>query len=502
MAWRRGTQNQQAGAIRKGHVKEFLVPSSKKLATEDEQCALKVVDAPTQSACAYARYRDLPPAFRAAVDAHGCVHVHFHEHPAHVQRLVIDDSVPEGCISLNDVQRLNNRVCVHDAPSMTLYRGRHEALDAREAAIGATDVVVKPDSELAAVVFEVRRRDASKDVAIDAVKLSALLGKHCFGCVVTVPEVHVLTIDDVVVVARVVEVRADRDEEEDDEDDDEYRGVVTASTAAYVITDGAAPPGTRIKLENIVQIPPKNEQADCVDVICDDDEVFPVKRALLRPCLALTKAAQAGRGKYTSAEEIRVPLDCCTFDRVLLYLQHARRGAPFRFDPTLAPELLEAALALKIRGLEEDCRKVLGSFEERVRKSPIRLAEVRQRNAKGSLSTPRGETWLLLDGMVLDISRWLSEHPGGDSIIPQQALNCDSTVMFELYHVSRQSFLYLREFYVGELHPDDLADVPLPNKLPPGGDGGASPAFLAELRRHTRWRLKKEELVFPAWKSF
>ena len=133
MAWRRGTQNQQAGAIRKGHVKEFLVPSSKKLATDDEQCALKVVDAPTQSACAYARYRDLPPAFRAAVDAHGCVHVHFHEHPAHVQRLVIDDSTPEGCISLNDVQRLNNRVCVHDAPSMTLYRGRHEALDAREA---------------------------------------------------------------------------------------------------------------------------------------------------------------------------------------------------------------------------------------------------------------------------------------------------------------------------------------------------------------------------------
>ena len=214
MAWRRGTQNQQAGAIRKGHVKEFLVPSSKKLASEDEQCALKVVDAPTQSACAYARYRDLPPAFRAAVDAHGCVHVHFHEHPAHVQRLVIDDSTPEGCISLNDVQRLNNRVCVHDAPSMTLYRGRHEALDAREAAIGATDVVVKPDSELAAVVFEVRRRDASKDVSIDAVKLSASLAKHCFGCVVTVPEVHVLTIDDVVVVARVVEVRSDRDDEE------------------------------------------------------------------------------------------------------------------------------------------------------------------------------------------------------------------------------------------------------------------------------------------------
>ena len=112
------------------------MPSSKKLASDDEQCALKVVDAPTQSACAYARYRDLPTAFQKAVDAHGCVHVHFHEHPAHVQRLVIDENIAEGCISLNDVQRLNNRVCVHDAPAMTLYRGRHEALDAREAAIG------------------------------------------------------------------------------------------------------------------------------------------------------------------------------------------------------------------------------------------------------------------------------------------------------------------------------------------------------------------------------
>ena len=104
--------------------------------------------------------------------------------------------------------------------------------------------------------------------------------------------------------------------------------------------------------------------------------------------------------------------------------------------------------------------------------------------------------------MVLDISRWLGEHPGGDSIIPEQALNCDATVMFELYHVSRQSFLYLREFYVGELHPDDVASVPLPNELPPGGDGGASPGFLAELRRHTKWRLKVEELEFPTWKSF
>ena len=218
---------------------------------------------------------------------------------------------------------------------------------------------------------------------------------------------------------------------------------------------------------------------------------------------ALTKAAQAGRGKYDAVpDSVSVPLDCCTFDRVLLYLQHERRREPFAFDPTLAPELLRAAEALKIRGLEDAANKVLGSFDERVRKAPIRLSEVDARNARGGETDPRGETWLVLDGMVLDITRWLGEHPGGNTIIPQQALGCDCAVMFEIYHVSRQSFAYLREFYVGELHRDDAPDVPPPATLPPGAATAASPAFLAELRRHTAWRLKDADLVYPTWKSF
>ena len=59
-------------------------------------------------------------------------------------------------------------------------------------------------------------------------------------------------------------------------------------------------------------------------------------------------------------------------------------------------------------------------------------------------SVKRGDTWLLLDGMVLDITRWLPEHPGGSEIIPKQSLNVDATVFFEIYHASRQSFLYLK----------------------------------------------------------
>ena len=534
MAWRRGTQNQQAGEIRKGHIKEFLVPSSAKLAGEDESGALEVVATesllPGESlevACAYVS-RDLaalPAALRAAMRSDGCVHVHYHEHPAVVQRCVPRDGVPSGAIALSEVQRLNNRVCVHDAPTFTLYRGRHETLDAREAAIGATDVTkAVPDVDLAAVAFEVRKRyedGAGAAVAVDFSAVSRALGAHVFGCILTTSELVVLPkvkaadgATELELVARVVLVRGDADEgddeddDADDDDDDEYRGRMVPTTTVYAVADDSAPVGASVALVGATPVPRKGDRAEYVDVVCADEEVFPVRRALLRPCLALTRLAQAGRGKYKddeAAEDVAVPLDCCTFDRVLLYLQHEKRGKPFKFDPTLAQELLEAAVALKIRGLEDATRKVLGSFDERVRKAPIRLAEVNQRNAKGGQADPRTETWLVLDGMVLDISRWLSEHPGGNTIIPDQALGCDCAVMFEIYHVSRQSFAYLREFYVGELHRDDRPNVPLPKTLPPGAQntgGAASQAFLAELRRHTSWRLKDADLVYPAWKSF
>ena len=49
----------------------------------------------------------------------------------------------------------------------------------------------------------------------------------------------------------------------------------------------------------------------------------------------------------------------------------------------------------------------------------------------------------------MTLCRWLPEHPGGNSIIPKQALNVDGTVWFETYHASRKSFLYLEQFYIG-----------------------------------------------------
>ena len=262
------------------------------------------------------------------------------------------------------------------------------------------------------------------------------------------------------VVVRVVEVRAARDDDGGGggdeggggDDDDEYRGRVVASTRCYGVPDPAAPADVFLELAGYAPPPPPvDDLVDRVDVICDDGELFPVRRALLRPCLRLTGAAQGGRGKHALERSVGVGMDCCTFDRVLLYLQHEARGERFKFDPTLAPELLVAARTLGISGLEDACAKVLGSFAERVSRTPFRLADIARRNARGGGKSPRAETWLLLDGMVLDVSRWLPEHPGGDAIIPDQALDCDCTCMFEIYHVSRQSFAYLREFYAGEL---------------------------------------------------
>ena len=114
-------------------------------------------------------------------------------------------------------------------------------------------------------------------------------------------------------------------------------------------------------------------------------------------------------------------------------------------------------------------------------------------------SGKRGETILILDGMVLDITRWLPEHPGGSAIIPEEGLNIDCAVFFELYHASRQSFLYLKEFYIGELSEQDrekLDSLSLSDKRP-------SQPFLEQLGRVTTWRLTKDDLITcQAYKSF
>jgi cytochrome b involved in lipid metabolism len=58
-------------------------------------------------------------------------------------------------------------------------------------------------------------------------------------------------------------------------------------------------------------------------------------------------------------------------------------------------------------------------------------AHSRARQADIRRATAEGRVWLVLDGMVLDVGRWLPQHPGGATIIPRQALDCDCSRLFE-----------------------------------------------------------------------
>ena len=60
------------------------------------------------------------------------------------------------------------------------------------------------------------------------------------------------------------------------------------------------------------------------------------------------------------------------------------------------------------------------------------MEEITARNAEG-------ECLLIVDGMVLDVTRWLPEHPGGSTIIPAQSLGIDAARQFEVYHASREA---------------------------------------------------------------
>ena len=302
-------------------------------------------------------------------------------------------------------------------------------------------------------------------------------------------------------VARVLSMTPSAEELPDGEDDaadddaltvvETFRGLVTADTVVYLRHDDSFGMGADVfELVDAAPRPAGPPPRGMVDVTTSDEELFPVKRKLLRPCIKLTSAVMAGAGVHADATTAAgVPVDCCTFDRVLLFLEAQARGpdgtASFSFGAEHTDAMLQAARDLGLRGLEELCLRRLGEFKSRVRTAGIPWAEVTRRNCAG-------ERLLVMDGMVLDVTRWLEEHPGGSVIIPEQALGVDSTVFFELYHSSRQSFRYLKEFYIGEVADADRDSVPAPPELP-------SEAFVEQLRQWTTWRITPEDKVHKSF---
>ncbi|XP_004744601.1 cytochrome b5 type B isoform X2 [Mustela lutreola] len=77
-----------------------------------------------------------------------------------------------------------------------------------------------------------------------------------------------------------------------------------------------------------------------------------------------------------------------------------------------------------------------------------RLEEVAKRNSMK-------EIWLVIHGRVYDITRFLNEHPGGEEVLLEQA-GADASESFEDVGHSSDAREMLKQYYIGDVHPNDL----------------------------------------------
>ena len=126
MAWKRGTQNNLPGEIRKGHIREFLLPSAKKASVSHH---LRIIEAPSSIDAIEFRHSaaalispKIPECFQPFL-LDNVLFIHSHDHPRCVLRVLLQEGVPEGCIALNETQRVNSKVCIGELQEWTIYRG-------------------------------------------------------------------------------------------------------------------------------------------------------------------------------------------------------------------------------------------------------------------------------------------------------------------------------------------------------------------------------------------
>eukprot|EP00163_Fabomonas_tropica_P034729 TRINITY_DN9770_c0_g1_i1.p1 TRINITY_DN9770_c0_g1~~TRINITY_DN9770_c0_g1_i1.p1 ORF type:complete len:508 (-),score=90.30 TRINITY_DN9770_c0_g1_i1:417-1940(-) len=434
-----------------------------------------------------------------------------HKHGQVMFTLAFNDKVPQGSIALTDTQRLNAHVCLQGVNEFFLVLHRSSV----------DDTMLLSD-----ISFEVRPRnpDLSVHVELDASPLRKAIATLLFSHVIAINEQFVLPAADYIIsqaplastsetgqssedseaaregdtrrdgshtanqvtelVLRTVSMNSPISEEDSVllSAQDISRGVLTATTTIYIASDPKLD-GNLVQVHNQVKRDPGAIPKDTVIVHTNDEEWFPVKKRLLVPCITLTKQV---RDQGVDVPEVHIEVDCLTFDRVIIYLEHeySNTVGEYDFDLHLTEPLLDAARILGCRGLQELCERKLGEHQSRIREHA--WADVMAHNARGGV-------WLCIDGMIFDVERWLDEHPGGNKIIPKQALGVDATVFFELYHSSRESFLYLKQFYIGEVREADRDKIPLPK------EHKAHPDFYQQLREYTVWRLKRQDAVFKSF---
>ncbi|CEG42481.1 cytochrome b5 [Plasmopara halstedii] len=438
--------------------------------------------------CALLHPKDFPTD---AAGPDGTILVHPRLHAQFVVAARSHEAVPCGHIALSQVQMINLELCSLQTEKWALFWDQVSianavAIEIRPMLMKNNMNINKEEEEVTAEAI----KDPTATIVTDAKEFAAAFIKYTWQRVLTEHERIVMAFKDGhTYFVRVLEVDVKDEDETDFTMPDSYRGRVDHDTQIFVSSDNGD--SSAFKLLNTSTLDNaglKSVRSDVVTVLTNDGEEFPVKKKLLFPCIKLSSAVLSGMGVHKDATTtIKVDVDCCTFDRVLLYLEHEARddSTEFQFDPSVIDDLLAAAIKVGCVGLQEVCQKRFGEFESRVRKEAIRWVEVVRRNASG-------EVWLVMQGMVLDITRWVPEHPGGSELIAQEAINVDSTVMFEIYHASRQSFRYLKQFYIGELSEFDIGTIPATKEQP-------SEAFIQELQHYTTWRIKPKEHVYKSF---
>jgi len=76
-----------------------------------------------------------------------------------------------------------------------------------------------------------------------------------------------------------------------------------------------------------------------------------------------------------------------------------------------------------------------------------RLSEIKTHNDAKS-------TYLVVHNKVYDVTRFLEEHPGGEEVMLEQA-GTDCSEAFEDVGHSSDARDLLKDYYIGEVHPDD-----------------------------------------------